>query len=185
MKTLVDSVVSIRFALCLVVLALMMPFAGHSAGYVKFDEIDGEAIAAGYEGWSDVDTLAQVISREVDPETGLKPAKLEDIICSKVLDKASPKLANAVAAGLTFPIVEIHLTRNAVTGGQAPYLKYELEDVAIVSYNLFGSSNPLVINRESLSLNFRKIKMTYIEYDLDGNEADTVEFTWDKLTGTN
>lgn len=184
MKALVEVIRFVRLVpLCLLVV-LGVSSSAHGAAYIKFDGVDGEALAAGYEGWSDLDSITQNITRAVDPETdAIGRAELQDILCSKVLDRASPKLAHAIASGLVFPTVEIHLTRNAVGGGgQATYLKYKLENVQIVSYNLFGQASALAVNRENVSLNFEKITMTHVEYDSEGVEAGTVVFTWNKLT---
>lgn len=189
MKAPMSSSLSSRsaFYLLFIAFALLMLPAARGAAYIKFEDVDGEALAATYQGWSDLESVNQLITREVDPETGqLRQAALADIHCTKVLDKASPQLARATIMGKVFQTVEIHLTRNsAVPGeGQTPYLKYKLEDVIISSYNLNGNASFNAVNRESLALNFERITMTYIEFDLDGNVVGTVEFTWNKQTAT-
>ncbi len=67
-------------------------------------------------------------------------AVLDDIQVVKVLDKSSPKLAEAVK-GKVFSKVEIHLTGPSFgsycTG---TFLAYELKNVLITSYHLGGSS---------------------------------------------
>ena len=159
----------------------------HGLGYIKFDGVDGEALAARYEGWSNLSTVTQSIEREIS-ETGSTrargPAKFEDLFCTKELDKASPKLAEAVASGKVFPKVEIHLTRNG-EGGQVPYLAYELKNVVITSYHLFGQANTLALSNDSLALNFEEIKMTYTSYNPDGSTGGNVEFTWKVEEGSN
>ena len=189
MKALICSRCSSRFAsfLLIVSFAWLLAPGAHGAAYIKFDGIDGEALAATYQGWSDLENVNQTITREINPETGqLQPAVLGDILCTKVLDKASPMIARAMVMGLIFPTVEIHLTRNSVVPGegQTPYLKYKLENVQISSYNLNGHSNFNTVDRETLSLKFTHITMTYIEFDLDGNEVGSTEFTWNLQTNT-
>jgi type VI secretion system Hcp family effector len=186
MKFLVDPSGAVRLVLWFVLLAIGGPSAAQGAAYIKFEGVDGESLSQGYYDWSDLESVNHLITREADPETGqLGLADLKDISCTKLLDKASPLLARAVAMGSVFATVEIHLTRNSAVPGEAqvPYLKYKLEDVRVSSYSLNGSANFNAVNLEALSLNFERITMTYIEFDLDGNEVDTVEFTWNKLAG--
>jgi type VI secretion system secreted protein Hcp len=85
----------------------MLPFVMRGAAFIKFDGVDGEASAVAYEGWSELEAVNQVIRREVDPESGSirtrANATFEDIVCEKILDKSSPKLAEAIALGRCFP----------------------------------------------------------------------------------
>lgn len=189
MKTPAHHLGSLRFFLCLLLFTLANAGSADAAAYIKFDGVDGEALSARHEGWSNLSTVTQVIEREIATDTGSTrtrgTAKFADLLCTKELDKSSPKLAEAVANGKVFPTVEIQLTRNG-EGGQVAYLTYKLKNVMITSYNLFGQGNNISgTNHESLALNFEEITMTYTVFALDGSTDGNVEFMWKVEEGTN
>ncbi len=77
----------------------------------------------------------------------------------KRTDKSSPLLSKAAATGRLVPAVQIDVPK---TGGQGPYLRYELKNVMVSSFRPGGGSSagaPM----ESLSLNFAKIEFRYDE----------------------
>ena len=150
-----------------------------SAFFVKFDGIDGEAKEAAHLGWSELLSFDQAHSSAVDISTGLSTGRavLEDILLSKTIDKASPKLAEAVLTGQTFPSVEIQLTNVGADGARVTYFVYQLEDARVVSYSVGGSSGGSVPT-EHISLNFAQIKVTYTEQDSTGRARGNVEYTW-------
>jgi type VI secretion system secreted protein Hcp len=136
---------------------------------------------------------------------------LGDIVCVHELDKASPKLMEAVCTGVVIPRVEIVLTRD-VNGQQQPYLAYELKNVIVTSYCLgagseglrvdnIGSSGqdgvvdpatgapPAVVPEKlppsNLSLHFEEIKVTYTEFDREtGAPKGQVDSNWRVEAGT-
>jgi type VI secretion system Hcp family effector len=93
-------------------------------------------------------------------------------------DKASPKLAEKCLSGAVIPKLEIELT--AIYGGsRATYLKYELTNVMITSFQVNASGNdesgpPTVV----VGNNFEEIKVTYTEYDDEGSKKGKVEYAW-------
>ena len=103
---------------------------------------------------------------------------MEDITCTKELDKASPKLAESVCKGKVFPKVEIHLTASITDAGRVTYYAYELKNVMVSSYNVSGSGQSEDVPVEDWSLNFEEIKVTYTENDSKGKKKGNVEYTW-------
>ncbi len=102
----------------------------------------------------------------------------EDIVVVKELDKASPKLAEAVCKGEVFPKVEIHLTRSYTNTGLVTYYTYELNNVLIVGYRIGGSGYSENIPTEEISLSFEEIKVTYTETDEGGVPRGNVVYEW-------
>ena len=102
----------------------------------------------------------------------------EDIQIAKELDKASPKIAEAVCKGKVFPKVEIHLTASYTDAGRVTYFKYELKNVLVTSYNISGSGQSEDVPTENCSLNFEEIKVTYTEADSSGKSKGNVEYQW-------
>jgi len=93
------------------------------------------------------------------------------------VDKASPKLAEAVCTGKSLPKVEIELTASC-GGSRATYYPYELTN-AIVTNCHVGSSTEDTTPIEVVSLNFEKIGTTYTQFDDTGRSKGSVEYSWD------
>jgi type VI secretion system secreted protein Hcp len=164
------------------VACVLAPGSVFGAWYAKFDGVDGSSQAAAYPGWCVVDSFSQGMHRDQTDLGTPRAARLEfeDFKIVKLLDKASPKLAEAVCNGKVFPKVEIHLT-SGDTGGRAPqvYYSYELKNVQITSYQIGGSaSGSDSVPTETLSLNFDSIKTVFREFDAAGREKGQVEFEW-------
>jgi len=127
---------------------------------------------------------------------------LKDIVVVKQIDKASPKLAEAICKGMVFPKVEIHLTGPSEGSTcQGTFYAYELKNVLITAYKATGSnplayaliapapdsilpySGPFIVQAvdapmEEISINFEEIKVTYKECDSTGKAKGTVEYSW-------
>ena len=150
------------------------------AAYIKFDGIDGESKGKGYEKWSDLDSFSQAIHKTGSGATGAARRRgtiiLEDLQCSKLMDKSSPKIAEAVCLGKVFPKVEIRLATSSVNTGRENYYKYELKNVMVTSYQVAGGSQDKP--QETFSLNFEEIKTTYTEMDEKGAKKGDVAFGW-------
>ena len=183
----------------------------HSSAYVKYEGIDGESKYQGHEGWSEIVSFSQGIHRPDSGATGSTRQRgnvvFEDIVLVKQVDKASPKLAEAICNGVVFPKVEIHLTGpsegSALSG---TFYAYELKNVMITSYEVSGSNplayalvapapditmpsaGPFIVQAvdapmEKMSLSFEEIKVTYTESDSSGKAKGNVEYSWKVAEG--
>ena len=116
------------------------------AGFIKFEGVEGEAQDKDHKGWSDLASFSQTLHK---PGSGTGPTRrrgdvvLEDIVIVKEIDKASPKLAEAVCKGKVFPKVDIHLTASYTDSGRVTYYAYELKNVQVVNYTISGASSPM------------------------------------------
>ncbi len=150
------------------------------AAYIKFDGIDGEAKDKAHQKWSDLENFSQVVHKPGSGATGAARRRgtvmLEDLQCNKLMDKSSPKIAEAVCKGKVFPKVEIHVTVSTTDSGRETYYKYELKNVMVTSYNVSGGSQDKP--HESFSLNFEEIKVTYTEMDEKGSKKGDVAYGW-------
>jgi len=162
-------------------LADIMEISGQE-WFIKFDGLDGEAQDAAHKNWSDLVAFSQVI-RQPDSPSAIAAGRstggviAEDIAVIKVLDKASPKLAEATLKGKVFMRVEIHVTRDYADSGRVVYYAYELKNVLITSYQVGGINNGDFLTEE-MSLSFEEIKVTYTELDATGKKKGNVEYTW-------
>jgi len=177
----------------------------HSSAYIKFDGIDGESKSLGHEGWSEIVSFSQPIHKpglSTDVTRRRGDVLLEDIVVVKQIDKASPKLAEAICKGTVFPKVEIHLTGPSEGSTcQGTFYVYELTNVLLTSYKVTGSnplayalvspapdtilpySGPFIVQAvdapmEELSINYEEIKVTYTECDSTGKSKGNVEYSW-------
>ena len=152
------------------------------AAYIKFDGVDGEALDKDHKKWSDLASFGQGLHQPGGGATGATRRRgdviLDDISCSKELDKASPKIAEAICKGKVFPKVEIELTASYTDTGRVTYYKYELKNVLVTSYNISGSGQAEDVPMEDFSLNYEEIKVTYTENDNKGKSKGNVEYSW-------
>ncbi len=152
------------------------------AAYIKFDGIDGECNDKDHKGWSDLLSMSQAIHRPGGGATGQTRRRgdvvLDDIICTMELDKASPKLAEAVCNGKVFPKVTVHFSASYTDAGRVTYYAYELKNVIVSSYNFSGNGQSEQVPTEELSLNFEEIKVTYTECDAAGKKKGNIEYGW-------
>jgi type VI secretion system secreted protein Hcp len=86
-----------------------------SGGYIKLGDIKGEATDKAHDGWIEVISMSQAITRQMASGiTGSTrqraSAQYGDLILAKELDKSSPKLQEAVANGTHFPTITLELT---------------------------------------------------------------------------
>ncbi|MGM0575435.1 MAG: Hcp family type VI secretion system effector [Myxococcota bacterium] len=147
------------------------------AGYIRFDGIEGEAEAKGYEGWSRLHSVAQVIHRS-GAEGVDEDAVLEDLLVAKRVDVASPLIAQAICEGRVFPKVEIHLTRTGKEGGEARYFTWVLEGARVVDYSVGGRAERDEHPVEEISLAFDAIRGVYTRLDAQGKARGEVAYRW-------
>jgi type VI secretion system secreted protein Hcp len=152
------------------------------AAYIKFDGVEGEALDDKHKGWSDLASFSQSLHQPGSGQTGATRRRgdviMDDIACSKELDKASPKIAESVCSGKVFPKVEIDLTASTTDKGRATYYKYELKNVLVTSYSVSGAGQSEDVPHEDFGLNFEEIKVTYTENDSKGKKKGNVEYSW-------
>jgi len=110
----------------------------YGAAFVKYDGIDGEATDAAHEKWIDVLSVDWGTTQTTDKKGNIVSV-VHDMFITMEYDKASPKILEKSLNGEVIPKLEIELT--ATSGGaRATYLKYELVNVLVTSYqtNAFG-----------------------------------------------
>jgi type VI secretion system secreted protein Hcp len=150
--------------------------------FIKFDGIDGECNDKDHKNWSDLLSFSWGLRKAGAGTTGQTRRRgvvtVEDVVVTKELDKASPKLAEGVCLGKIIPKVEIHDTTTYGDGNRAVFLKYELKSVMVSSHSVSAAGGGDAVPTESVSLNFSEIKQTYVEYDAKGSKKGNVEMAW-------
>jgi type VI secretion system secreted protein Hcp len=150
--------------------------------FIKFDGVEGECKDKDHKSWTDLLSMSWGVHKAGAGATGQTRrrgvATVEDINCTKELDKSSPKLAEMLCLGKVFPKVEIHDTTTYGDGARATFLKYELKNVQVTTFQTAAAGGGDAVPTDAFSLNFEEIKQTYIQYDEKGGKKGNVEFTW-------
>jgi len=140
--------------------------------FLKIDGIDGEATDNGHKDWINLLSVSNGITRPGGSTSGA--ATFEPIVIHKRIDKASPKLMEAIATGehLDEAIIEIQ-----TPGRSGQYIKITMEDVIISSFSSSGSQSD--VPTEEVAFYYNKIKFEY-----SNREGEVTEFAWDIQSNT-
>jgi type VI secretion system secreted protein Hcp len=107
---------------------------------------------------------------------GSGKANYQDISCTKWVDNSSPALMLKCANGDHFPEAKL-IVRKA---GKQPleYIKMEMKNVLVTSISTGGSGGEDRLT-ENVTLNFEKVKWTYVKQKDDGSGEADKDFKWD------
>jgi type VI secretion system secreted protein Hcp len=153
--------------------------------FLEIKECPGESTKKGHEGQIDITsfTFGAVQSGSFargGAGGGAGKAEFQDISIVKEVDKSSPKLFQACAAGTHFQKATIYVRK----AGDKPleYYKVELSDLIVSSVQNSGSSSGDTV-MESITFNTAKINFTYVEQDAKGGAGKTVTAGFDVRAG--
>ena len=152
--------------------------------FLKIDGIDGESNDSKHKNEIEVLSFSwgvtQAITGTVSSSgtfTGQR-CDMAPLTIVKQFDKASPKAAQACAAG--DHLKSAILTLNRAGGDKQPYMEYKLSDVLISSVSVGGASQGEGgVPSEEWSLHYAKIEMKYTQIGLDGKPGGNVAAGWD------
>lgn len=151
------------------------------AVFAKYDGVDGESADANHDKWIDVLSIDWGSHKPGGGATGQSRRRggvvVEDMSLSIEYEKSTPKLLEKLNMGEVIPKLEIEQTAN-YGGSRATYLKYELKNVQITSFQVNASGNDESPPTVTLANNFEEYKVTYTEYDSEGNKKGNAETTW-------
>ena len=144
--------------------------------FLEIKEVPGESMKKGHEGQIDIVSFSFGAVQHGSfarggAGGGSGKAEFQDISIVKEVDKSSPKLFQACAAGTHFPKSTIFVRK----AGDKPleYYKVELKDLIVSSVQNSGSSSGDAV-MESITLNCAVINFTYVEQDAKGGAGKTV-----------
>jgi len=155
--------------------------------YLKIDGIDGESHAKGHEKQIEIESFSWGVTNsgssvKTGGGGGAGKASFNDFSFSKLLDKASPLIMQAVASGKHIKSVTLYgVSADGERGGQ-DFMTITLSDVLISSYQNAGSGGGGGL-QDSLSLNFTKITFDYKPQNPDGSLGSAVHAGWDLKAG--
>ena len=152
--------------------------------FLKFDTIPGESSDDKHKEWVEILSFSFGITqpKSVTSSAGsmtAERANFSDFSVTKVLDKASPKLAVACAGGEHYKEVKIELCRAG--GDKQKYMEYKMTDVIVTSFRPGGhAGGGDTLPVEEVSLSFGKVELKYTQTDKStGKASGDVAAGWD------
>ena len=107
-------------------------------------------------------------------------SEISEISISKLVDLASPILAQMCACGKTIPKAKLEMLRADGAGEPIKYFEIELENVLIAHIApAFGGGG---FPGESLGLNFSKVRWKYTQQKIGGGISGNTAGGWDLST---
>lgn len=147
--------------------------------FLKLDGIDGESQDSKHQGEIDVFGYSVGVIQAGTMDTGggggSGRAQFHDLSFNMKTQKATPKLLEAVATGKH--INNAVMTCRKAGGDQQEYLKIELGDVIVTSYQ--HSLDPQAQGMDVCTLNYAKIQFEYKEQKQDGTLGGSVKAGYD------
>lgn len=141
--------------------------------FLKLGKFKGESLDDKHKDWIDILSwswgMTQSGTTHLGPGAGSGKVNVQDITMVKYVDMATNELLKACAAGNHIPDATIEVCK--ASGADAPpipYLKIELTEVMITSYQTGGGGDGLDRVTETLGLNFAEYKVTYTSQNPDG-----------------
>lgn len=135
--------------------------------YMKYGDIKGAVTTDGFKDWIELTAFhfgtGRGIASAAHSATSREHSEptLSEITVSKLTDVASPKLFTESVAGELNNKVTITFTTTTKNKVES-FLKYELENTGISGYSVSSGGD---MPSESISLNYTKIRKTFIGLD--------------------
>jgi type VI secretion system secreted protein Hcp len=157
-------------------------------GFLRIDDINGEAKTADHEGEIDVKGVTWRVARAKSVQVGRgrrkARAKVGSLICFKETDAASPYLALACMQGKSIPEATLALRKDS---GEThlDYLEIKLTNVSVSSFGMGndGTDADDGVVTERVALSFEKISVIYTVQADDHSAGDEHEIEYDVAAG--
>jgi len=144
--------------------------------FLKIDGISGESTDDKHKDWIELLSYKHGMNQPVSAASGTggrtaQRVNMADFSVMKVLDKASPHLAQACCDGRHIKEVKVELCE--ASGDKHTFMVYTMEDVVISGLQP-ASSQEGDKPQESVTFNFGKIKWEYTPIGHDGKPGSKV-----------
>jgi type VI secretion system secreted protein Hcp len=129
----------------------------------------GEATDSKHPQWVLIQTMSAPIHRSIpegakDQQRARGETTLGDIVVVRELDNSSTKLQEACADGTFFGTAFVEFC-STIGGSQEWYLRYELENVIITSYNVHCHESGQPVPTEEITLAYTAARWKYRKLD--------------------
>ncbi|MFC0253862.1 Hcp family type VI secretion system effector [Massilia consociata] len=151
--------------------------------YLQLDGVKGESNDSKHQGWIECTSINWSITQPKSATASTagghtaERAELSEISISKLVDVASPILAQLCACGKTIPKAKLEMQRADGNGEPVKYFEVELENVLVahVAPSFGGGDFPA----ESLGLKFSKARWKYTQQKIGGGGSGNTTGGWD------
>lgn len=150
--------------------------------FIKIDGIEGESTDSKHRGWIEVTRCDMEINQTVSETAssaggaGTGRADFSDFSFSKLLDRASPKLALSCAAGTHFDKIVVEICRAGTE--KIKFMEIRMTDSFISHISLSADGG---FPSETIGINYGKIVWTYVVQNRQGGGmAGNVMAGWDR-----
>jgi type VI secretion system secreted protein Hcp len=140
--------------------------------FLKIDGIEGESVTKGFEKQIQIESFSWGVSQTATAGGGgarVGKACPTDMHLMKTVDKATPPLIGSAVQGTVAPNAILIGLRTGGDGRTEPYLKIEMKNVLVSSYQTSGSGGSSA--SDAFSLNFGSMTVTYYVQDAKGQSA--------------
>ena len=147
--------------------------------FVKFGDIVGESMEKDHKDWCEAIAYHHSLSNTADFQANKLKHNVEPgpFIALKHIDKATPKLNEALLKGTFLPTVTIQLVRTGEIN--QPFMEYELRNARIISVSVSGQAfEGQFLPVEEVHLIYQEIKWSYSETDFMGKTKGKTEAAW-------
>jgi type VI secretion system secreted protein Hcp len=152
--------------------------------FLKIEGIPGESSDDKHKEWIEVLSFGWMVHqpKSVASTSGSRSAEranFEDFNITKLIDKASPKLAIACASGEHFKTAVLEVCRAG--GDKIKYMEYKLSDIMITIFQPSGhTSEKDALPMESVNFTYGKVELKYTQTDpATGKAKGDVAAGWD------
>jgi len=142
-----------------------------SAGFIKFDGVDGEATDKDHKGWIDILSVSHsVVPRDAASGHATGKRQHKPLTITKPIDKASPILAEALASGKALSNVTIEVDGRVT----------ELKAAQVIAIEADGKGNEIITLAPSAGKpqDYRPSRTTGKPDSTDARKKGNVETTW-------
>ena len=151
--------------------------------FVKISSIEGESTDSQHSGWIEAvfygAAMSQTVSSTASSSGGASTGRIDfdEFTFTKLLDKASPKLAMACAAGTHIDSIVFELCRAGTE--KVKFMEYKMTNCIISSVNTSGAEGG-EFPQESVNIDYGKIEWAYtVQKRQGGGAAGNVAGGWD------
>ena len=164
---------ALRLTLAAAAMTVSLPALCATDMFLKLEGIEGESFSKGHEKEIEVSSWSWGMSRDIMTSGSARAMGrpcVSEIVVTKLVDKASPKLMTALVNGTAIKGGKLTVRK----GGEVPvdYLVIELATILVSSLQESGSSGDTA--QESVALSFVSANVSYTVQGPDGKPGEKV-----------
>jgi type VI secretion system secreted protein Hcp len=155
--------------------------------YMKFDSIDGDVTAKGFEKSIEVLSFSWGVTNQVSASGSggsAGRASFQDLHFVQKTGSASPKLIEAGATGQSQKEATMTFIKAGSSDNPQAYLQIKMNDVLISGFQTAGAEGAENdVPTDEVSLNFAKIEYDFTPQNTDGSLGAVIPFNFDLKLG--